>query len=112
MSIPLPGTPNGVVVAVPVSQKPIAIVKPQSKLNANGTGENDESKKPYSKKEARDQAKQKREQQPASEDYAKFKAKELEKTQGKNARRIAHDKKSSGEPDRSKKRLDEDYQNH
>jgi hypothetical protein len=33
----------------------------------------------------------------------------LEKAKGKDARRGGHDKKTSGEPNRSKKRLDEDY---
>ena len=45
---------------------------------------------------------------PASEDYAKWKAKELEKAEGKDARRAAHDKKRDG-IDRSKRQLDEDY---
>lgn len=48
-------------------------------------------------------------EEPASEDYAKWKAKELEKAKGKDARRKAHDKKKKGEGDRSKSRLDRDY---
>ncbi|RFC46917.1 MAG: hypothetical protein DVB22_003247 [Verrucomicrobia bacterium] len=47
-------------------------------------------------------------EEPASEDYAKWKAKELEKAEGKDARRAAHDKKRDG-IDRTKRQLDEDY---
>ena len=47
-------------------------------------------------------------EEPASEDYAKWKAKELEKAEGKDARRAAHDKKRDG-IDRTKCQLDEDY---
>ncbi len=60
-------------------------------------------KKLNPKKKAREEAKQKRDQQPASEDYAKYKAKELEKIQGKDARRRAHDAKDRGAGDRTKK---------
>jgi len=49
-------------------------------------------------------------EEPASEGYAKWKARELEKSKGKDARRKSHDKKRKGEGDRSKKRLDEDYE--
>jgi len=78
-------------------------VKKDAQVNAKG----DEQVNP--KKQAREEAKQKRDQQPASEDYAKHKAKQLEKTDGKDARRKAHDAKESGTPDRTKKQLDEDY---
>ena len=67
------------------------------------------AKKKYSKKDAKAAGKKKREEQPASEGYAKHKAKELEKDQGKDARRRAHDKKESGAPDRTKKEIDRDY---
>ena len=62
------------------------------------------------KKEARENAKEKREQQPAPEKYAKDKAKDLEKREGKDARRDAHDKKEKGGGDRTKKQLDDDYE--
>jgi hypothetical protein len=62
------------------------------------------------KKEAREKGKEIRDSQPASEDYAKWKAKSLEKRQGKEARRVAHDKKTKGSPNRTKKELDEDYE--
>ncbi len=78
-------------------------VKKDAQVNAKG----DERVNP--KKQAREEAKQKRDQQPASEDYAKHKAKQLEKTDGKNARRKAHDAKEGGAPNRTKKQLDEDY---
>lgn len=61
------------------------------------------------KKLARQQTNEIRDKQPASERYAKNKAKELEKKEGKDARRKAHDAKERGEPDRSKKQIDEDY---
>jgi len=48
-------------------------------------------------------------EEPASDKYAKWKAEELQKRQGKDARRSAHDKKRDG-LDRSKKQLDDDYE--
>ena len=49
-------------------------------------------------------------EESAPEGYAKWKAKELEKRQGKDARRKAHDLKKSGEGDRSRAVIDEDYE--
>ena len=37
------------------------------------------------------------------------KARDLEKAQGKDARRKAHDSKQGGEGDRTKQRINEDY---
>ena len=48
-------------------------------------------------------------EEPASESTAKWKAKEAEKSGGKDARRSGHDAKESGEGDRSRRQLDEDY---
>jgi RHS repeat-associated protein len=48
-------------------------------------------------------------EEAAPEDYAKWKAKELEKAEGKDARRAAHDKKRDG-IDRTKRQLDKDYE--
>ncbi|MEO1332439.1 MAG: RHS repeat-associated core domain-containing protein [Myxococcota bacterium] len=48
-------------------------------------------------------------EEPAPEDYAKWKAKEAEKSGGKDARRKGHDAKDRGEPDRSRDRIDTDY---
>ena len=49
-------------------------------------------------------------EEPASEEYAKWKARTLEKERGKDARREGHDRKQKGEGDRSKSRLQDDYE--
>lgn len=61
------------------------------------------------KKAARKRGKEMRNNQPASEEYAKYRAKELEKAQGKNARRRAHDAKDKIGKDRTKEEINEDY---
>lgn len=66
-------------------------------------------KKSNPKKEARAEAKATRENQPASEKRAKDYAKDLEKREGKDARRSAHDAKEKGSGDRTAKQLKEDY---
>ncbi len=48
-------------------------------------------------------------EEPASEDYVKNRAKEAEADGGKKARRKGHDAKESGEGDRSKATVDQDY---
>ena len=48
-------------------------------------------------------------EEPASEEEAKWRAKEMEKHEGKDARRAGHDAKEKGAPDRSKRQLREDY---
>ncbi len=48
-------------------------------------------------------------EEPASEGYAKWKAREAEKRGGKEERRRGHDEKESGEGDRTKEQIDEDY---
>ena len=68
-----------------------------------------DNKKTNPKKEAREAAKEKRDNQPASEKYTKDKAKAKGKAEGPDARRKAQDEKGKGEPDRSKKQIDEDY---
>lgn len=80
----------------------------QQKKESENT-DNSNEKKINPKREAREKAKEERENQPASEDYVKYKAKEKEKAEGKDARRKSHDSKEKGEPDRSKKRIDDDY---
>ena len=74
---------------------------------ANSSRGSEKSTNP--KKEAREAGKEKRDNQPASEQRAKWKAKELEKAEGPDARRQAHDAKDKGAPDRTKQQIDEDY---
>jgi hypothetical protein len=81
----------------------------EKKTNLNSENSNDGGKKANPKKEAREAARDKKAQQPASEAYTKYKARELEKSEGKDARRRAHDAKEKGEKDRSKSRIDDDY---
>ncbi len=100
---------TGVGEALGVDETVLAVVS--LVLNPKKAGKNIDklAKRVNPKKAAREAAKKKRAQQPASEDYVKYKAKKLEKKRGKDARRNAHDKKSKGQPDRSKKQIDEDY---
>ena len=91
----------------------------QSEAQAKEAAESDSSKQPKTKAKDRKKEEKRKEkekkhgdpdwEEPASEDYAKWKAKELEKSQGKDARRLAHDRKNPGEGNRSKQRLDDDY---
>jgi len=80
--------------------------------------ETDETEKEEDKKETKKERKERvnqerkdrKENEPASEDYVKkHKAKQKEKADGKKGRRKGHDKKQKGEPNRSKKQVDEDY---
>ena len=48
-------------------------------------------------------------QEPSSERYGKYKAREAEKEYGKDARRRFHDSKIKGEGNRSKQRLNDDF---
>jgi len=66
------------------------------------------TKKINPKKAAREAGKKKRAQQPASEKRAKDYGKDLEKREGKDARRKAHDAKD-GKKDRTVEQLKEDY---
>ena len=71
--------------------------------------ETNQEKNTNPKREAREKGKEKREEQPESEQRTKQKAKELEKVRGKDARREGHDQKKSGEPDRNRRQVNEDY---
>ena len=68
-----------------------------------------ESKKDR-RKRLKKERKERKANEPASEGKVKWKAKELEKSQGKDKRREAHDKKRKGEPDRSNAQIEEDYE--
>jgi RHS repeat-associated protein len=80
----------------------------------NDSSDADEPEQKESKKERRKRLKEERKErkanEPASEDKVKWKAKELEKREGKDKRREAHDKKQRGEPDRSNRQIEEDYE--
>ncbi|WP_089723853.1 hypothetical protein [Candidatus Thiosymbion oneisti] len=54
--------------------------------------------------------KEKRENERASDRYVDWRKKKLEKRGGKDATHKAHDKKRKGESDRSRKQIDEDYE--
>jgi RHS repeat-associated protein len=85
------------------------MAKAWNNLNSEGQKSQDKNKTSNPKKEAREQGRQARENQPAPEKRAKDSGRDLEKREGKDARRKAHDEKKKGEPDRTKKQLKEDY---
>ena len=70
---------------------------------------NNSDRKVNPKKEAREAGKEKRNNQPGSEKRAKDYGKAVEKKEGKDARRQAHDAKEKGVKNRTVQELKEDY---
>lgn len=81
----------------------------KSNGDSGSSSNSDSSKRSNPKKEAREAGRANRENQPASEKRAKDYGKQLEKEQGKDARRKAHDAKDQIGKDRTVKELKEDY---
>jgi hypothetical protein len=86
----------------------VLVYNEMSDDSSENTGTEKESKKDR-RKRIKKERKERKANEPASEDKVKWIAKELEKSQSKDKRREAHDKKQRGEPDRSNAQIEEDY---
>lgn len=102
------GAVAGAVAGTVIGVVGVLVYNEMSDDSSENTGTEKESKKDR-RKRIKKERKERKANEPASEDKVKWKAKELEKSQGKDKRREAHDKKQRGEPDRSNAQIEEDY---
>lgn len=102
------GAVVGAVAGTVIGVVGVLVYNEMSDDSSENNGTEKESKKDR-RKRIKKERKERKANEPASEDKVKWKAKELEKIQGKDKRREAHDKKQRGEPDRSNAQIEEDY---